>query len=114
MVGNFAEIELGVAGEVGAAIVLEIIEKFLASEIVFAAGDVAQAVGIEHVGGGSGRNGVARTGRSEGCVIPSCWLGVGSAAGGGGAGNFGVDALHGALQIDELLIQLAETRFNFL
>ncbi len=50
-VGDFAEIELGVGGEVGVAVILEIVLKFGTGEIVFAAGDVAQAVGIESVVG---------------------------------------------------------------
>jgi len=51
-ISDFAEIELGVGGEVGVAVILEIVLKFGTGEIVFAAGDVAQAVGIEVIGGG--------------------------------------------------------------
>ena len=49
-VGDFSEVELRVGSEVGVAVVVEIVLEFLASEIVFAAGDVAEAVGIESVG----------------------------------------------------------------
>ena len=53
-VGDFAEIELGVGGEVGVAVKLEVVLEFGAGEIVFAAGDVAETVGIESVGGRRG------------------------------------------------------------
>src|SRR5260370_4946177 len=68
-VGDLAEIELGVGGEDGVAVILEVVLVFGASEIVLATGDVAEAVGIERVGGGraagaagGGRRGNGRTG----------------------------------------------------
>ena len=51
-VGDFTEVELRVRSEVGVAVILEIVLEFLAGEVVFAAGDVAQAVRIESVGRG--------------------------------------------------------------
>ena len=50
-VGDFAEVELGVAGQIGAAVVADVILKLGAGEIIFAASDVAEAVRIERVGG---------------------------------------------------------------
>jgi len=49
-VGDFAQIELRVGGEVGIAVILEVVLEFLAGKIVFAAGDVAESVGVERVG----------------------------------------------------------------
>jgi len=91
---------------------LEVVLKFGASEIVFAAGDVAETVGIERVGGGrraagDGGGAMRGTGGSRG-------VGGADGRGGRGAGNFGVKALHGILKIDELLIELAEARLDFL
>src|SRR6266851_4051522 len=110
-VGNFAEIELGVGGQVGVAVILEVVLEFGASEIVFAAGDVAEAVGIEGVGGGRAGGNDGRTRRGTG---GSDWSGGASGRGGRGAGNFGVEALHGILEIDELLVELAEAGLDFL
>ena len=45
--GDFAEIELRVRSEVGVAVEVKIVVKFLAGEVVFAAGDVAETVRIE-------------------------------------------------------------------
>jgi hypothetical protein len=53
-VSNFAEIELRVGGEVGVAVELEVVLEFLAGEIVIAAGDVAESVGVESIGRGCG------------------------------------------------------------
>ena len=53
-IGDFAEIKLGIGGEVGIAVILQVVLEFLASEVVFAAGDIAEAVGIEGVGGRGG------------------------------------------------------------
>jgi len=49
--GNLAEIELGVGSEVGVAVIFEVILEFERAEFIFAAGDVAETVGIERVGG---------------------------------------------------------------
>ena len=115
-VGDFAEIELGVGGEVGVAVVLEVVLEFGAGEIVFAAGDVAEAVGIERVGGGSGACWSGRVGRRTGWLVR--WLvrgsGIGGAGGGRTAGKFCVDGLDGILEVDELLVEFAEAGFDFL
>ena len=92
-VGDLAEIELGIGGEIGVAVILEVVSEFGAGEIVFAAGDVAEAVGIERIGGGR------RTGRSSGSAV-GC--GGASASGGGGAsgsaaGKARVNVLDGVL-----------------
>ena len=52
LVGDFADVELCVGGEVCVAVVPEIILKFGAGELIFAAGNVAETVGIEGVRGG--------------------------------------------------------------
>ena len=72
LVGDFAEIELSVGSEFGVAVELEVVLKFLAGEIVLAAGDVAKTIGIERVGGRrraswstGGRSGTAGRRRSE-------------------------------------------------
>ena len=61
-VGDFAEIELCVGSEVGVAVKLEVVLEFGAGQIVFAAGDVAETVGVERVGGRSGAGGVEGAG----------------------------------------------------
>src|ERR1700676_1100980 len=50
-IGDFAEVELRVGGEVGVAVEAQIILEFGAGEIVFAAGDVAETVRVERVCG---------------------------------------------------------------
>src|SRR5208283_562669 len=72
-VGNFAKPELGVGGEVCVAVVLQIILKLGVSEFVFAAGEVAEAVGIERIGGRSG----SRVGGGAGRGRASCASGSG-------------------------------------
>src|SRR5882757_5163390 len=49
LVGDFAEIKLSVGGEIGVAVIAEVILKFRVGKLVFAAGDVAETVGIESV-----------------------------------------------------------------
>src|SRR5712692_1273622 len=112
-VGDFSEIELGVGSEVGVAVILEVVLEFGASEIVFAAGNVAEAVGVEGVcrwgargNGGGVRRETARASGSGGAR--------GRWGGRGAAGDFGVETLDGILKIDELLIELAKSRLDFL
>src|SRR5713226_6924726 len=118
LVKDFAEVELGVGSEVGVGVKLEVVLKFGAGEIVFAAGDVAKAVGIKRVGGGSAGGKSGRAGRGTG----GSW-GAGGRSGGSEArgrssrataGNFGVEALHGVLEVNELLVELAEAGLDFL
>ncbi len=103
-VGYFTEIELRIRSEFGVAVILEVVLEFLAGEIVFAAGDVAQAIGIEGVGG---RRGTARGSASRGAGIGGltanrrAWVGdAGAWRSASAAGDFRVDALHAVLQID--------------
>ena len=60
-VSDFADIKLGVGSKIGAAVMLQVVLKFRARQIIFAALNVFQAVGIESVGGrgGAGRSGGA-------------------------------------------------------
>src|SRR5258708_1166157 len=114
LVKDFAEVELSVGGEVSVGVKLQVVLKFGAGEIVFAGGDVAKAIGIESVGGGcaSGRSRGDRLGcahRRSGCGEAS-----GRRSGRGAARNLGIEALDSILKIDELLIELAEARLNFL
>ena len=114
-VGDFAEPELGVGGEVRVAVILEVVLKFGVGEIVFATGEIAEAVGIERVGGrrtgrtGRGRRAVGGRAGSAGRSASARGSGGGSAA-----GETRVDALDGVLQIDELLIEFADAGFDFL
>src|SRR5712692_3267869 len=119
-VGDFAEIELRIGGEVGVSIMFEVVLEFLTGEIVFAAGDVAEAVGVEGIGGRRGTASRRRTACGE-----SSSAGRGSRTKPGTcnasgrrcattAGDFGIKTLHGVLQIDQLLIEFAKARFNFL
>src|SRR6266852_1468122 len=104
--GDLAEIELGVGSEVGVTVILEVVLEFGAGEIIFAAGDVAETVGIERVSGrrAGGHCGGASRG-TRGARGSRCR---------GGAGDLGVYALDGILEIDELLVELAEARLDFL
>jgi len=52
LVKDLAEVELSVGCQVGVGIILEVVLKFGAGEIVLAAGNIAEAVGIKSVGGG--------------------------------------------------------------
>ena len=114
-VGDFAEPELGVGGEVGVAVILEVVLKFGVGEFVFATGEIAEPVGIERIGGrrradwtGIGRGGV---GGRTGSAGRSC--AAGGSGRGSATGETGVNALNGVLQIDELLIEFADARFDF-
>src|SRR5206468_11176653 len=49
LVKDFAEVELSVRGEIGFGVVLEVVLKFGAGDIVSAAGDVAAAVGVQRL-----------------------------------------------------------------
>ena len=62
LVKDFAEVELGVGSEIGFGVILEVVLKFGASEVVFAAGDVAEAVRVECVGGGRASGNAGGTG----------------------------------------------------
>src|ERR1700722_12030697 len=113
---DFAEVELSVGSEVGVAVILEVILKFLASEIVLAAGNVAETVRVERIR----RRRTTRGNDGAGHRGAACW-GSRVVAGGWGpgrrrrcAGDFCVKALHGVLEIDELLVELAEARLDFL
>lgn len=112
-VGNFAEPELSVGGEVGIAVVLQIVAEFGMGKIIFAAGEVAKTVGVECVGrrrratgaergSGTRRSGGRSAGRSAGD-------GSGRAA-----SKTSVNTLNGVLKIDELLIEFANAGFDFL
>src|SRR5439155_23562384 len=111
-VGELAEIELGVGGKVGVTVILEVVLEFGAGQIVFAAGDVAEAVGIERVGGGraAGNGGGVggSNGRSGGSGGARGWCGR------RGAGDLAIEALDGILQIYELLVEFAEAGLDFL
>src|ERR1700730_7784935 len=105
-ISDFPEIELGVGSQIGIPVVFEIVLKFLTGEIVFAAGDIAQTVGIQGVRGrrGARSHGVsgstaATAGRRWSVII----VGGRRCLGRSGAGNLGVQTLHGVLQIDQLL-----------
>ncbi len=81
MVVGVGDVELGVAGQLGAAVVLQVVGEFLPGQVVLAADEVTQGGGIEHIrrrrrgragrsgrrrgGAGSCLPGLARTGRSQ-------------------------------------------------
>src|SRR5215469_2067331 len=118
LVTNFADVKLRVRSQICLAVVLQVIREFRARQVIFATLNVAQTVGIEHIGGRAGagsspsgrrtsswRRNVAGGGRgSSSARSRSCPAGR----------NFGVEVLHGVLQIHELLIELAESRLDFL
>src|SRR5882724_548500 len=121
LVGDFAEIKLSVGGEIGVAVIPEVILKFRVGKLVFAAGDVAETVGIESVGGGCAGGKRGGGGRGDGTVTGGPHRGQGrggcgcaSGRSGRAPGNFGVETLDGVLKIDELLVEFAETRLDFL
>src|SRR5205814_1074306 len=122
LVKDFAEVELSVRGEIGFGVVLEVVLKFGAGEIVFAAGDVAEAVGVKRVGGRRASGNAAGTGTSRisgGLCCTGC-AGRGSGSGEarsrsrrGATGDLGIETLHGVLEVNELLVELAEAGLNF-
>ena len=73
-VGNFSEVELRVGSEIGVSVVFQVVLEFLTGQIVFAAGNVAQAIRIEGIGRRSG----------------PCWHGTGSSAATGGRRSEGI------------------------
>src|SRR5208337_3789224 len=79
---------------------------------VFAAGDVAEAVGVKDVGGGRGA-GRCRGGGAG--IATGSWRTAARRNGGGiAAGEAGVNVLDGVLQIHQLLIDLADAGFDLL
>ena len=116
-VGNFTEIELSVGSEVGVAVKVKIILKFGAGEFIFSAGDITKTVGIEKIrrgrGIGAGCGSSTRSGRRRGSAGSGAWRATGCTSG-IAAGEARVDAGDRVLEIDELLVELAEAGFNFL
>src|SRR6516225_3643019 len=66
LVGNFTDIELGVGCEIGVAVMLQVVLKLRARQIIFSALNVAQAIGVESIGGNRRhRRGSRARGRRE-------------------------------------------------
>src|SRR5258708_10309098 len=86
---------------------------FAASNIVSAVCDMEQTVGIKSVGAGRGPDGGG--GGASRVWRRACWRAgwYGANRSDCSARNLGINVLHGALQIDELLVEFAEAGFYF-
>src|SRR5580698_7184104 len=112
-VGNFTQPELRVGRQVRVAVILQVILKFRMRQVVFAACQIAETIGVKCVRRRS-RTRRPGAGREGG----GAWTRSSTSDAGGrrglATGEPRVDILHGVLQVDQLLIQLAKARLDLL